>query len=79
MSGKRIIWWIGLGVLVIGLLLVFMIGTELYDGRLYGSRSAGITRAGTPLGYYVSVALQSFIAAMLSYIGIALLWADKKK
>jgi drug/metabolite transporter (DMT)-like permease len=80
MKERSKIWrWIGIVTLVIGLGLICMIGSEFYDGRLYGSRSEGITRADTPLGYYLGVVGQSFCALLLSYIGIASLMGNKKK
>jgi hypothetical protein len=62
--------WFGAGMIVIALMILTMLGFEIYDGRLEGSRSYGLTQVGTPFVFYLSTGLELFLGILLLAGGI---------
>jgi len=63
-------FWFGIGMIVIGLMTLMMFGFEVYDGRLEGSRSYGLTREATPFVFYLSTRIELLVAMGLLAGGI---------
>lgn len=57
-------------MIVIALMVLMMFGFEIYDGKLEGSRSHGLTRNGTPFVFYLSIGLELFLGILLLAGGI---------
>jgi len=63
-------FWFGIGMIIIALMILMMFGFEIYDGRLEGSRSYGLTREGTPFVFYLSIGSELFLSILLLAGGI---------
>lgn len=63
--------WIAIVALVLGVLLALMLYFEIKDGRLYGSKSDGMTLESHPVVFYIGTILQSIIVLILLFSGIA--------
>jgi hypothetical protein len=62
--------WFGVGMIVIALMILMMFGFEIYGGKLEGSRSYGLTRAATPVVFYLSTGLELFLGVLLLLGGV---------
>jgi hypothetical protein len=62
--------WFGIAMIVLALMILMMFGFEIYDGKLEGSRSYGLTRDGTPLVFYISTGLELFLGLLLFAGGV---------
>ena len=65
--------WIGIGAIALGLLLATMLVFEFIDGKLYGSKSEGMTLEAHPILFYVSTVIQAFVVVILLFSGISLI------
>jgi hypothetical protein len=70
MTSQKKNLWFGIGMIFIGLLTLMMFGFEIYDGKLEGSRSYGLTQAGTPFVFYLSTGLELLLGLVLLAGGI---------
>jgi hypothetical protein len=52
-------------MIVLAVMILTMFGFEVYDGKLEGSRSYGLTREATPFVFYLSTGLELFLAVLL--------------
>jgi uncharacterized membrane protein YhaH (DUF805 family) len=70
MDAKRKNFWFGIAMIIIALMILMMFGFEIYDGKLEGSRSYGLTQQGSPLVFYLSTGLELFLGILLLTGGI---------
>lgn len=64
--------WIGITALTIGVLLALMLIFETRDGKLFGSKSDGMTITSTPVTFYISIILQGLVVLLLVGTGISM-------
>ena len=70
MSDKKKHLWFGVAMIIIALMILMMFGFEIYDGKLEGSRSYGLTQQGSPFVFYLSTGLELFLGILLAAGGI---------
>jgi hypothetical protein len=70
MNAQKKNLWFGIAMIVLALMILMMFGFEIYDGKLEGSRSYGLTRTGTPFVFYLSTGLELFLGLLLLAGGI---------
>ena len=70
MDAKKKNLWFGIAMIVIASMILMMFGFEIYDGKLEGSRSYGLTQQGSPFAFYLSTGLELFLGILLLAGGI---------
>jgi hypothetical protein len=70
MTTQKKNFWFGIAMIILALMILMMFGFEIYDGKLEGSRSYGLTREGTPFVFYLSIGIEFLLAAGVLIGGI---------
>jgi predicted transporter len=78
-NDKKKNFWFGIAMIVLALMILTMFGLEIYQGKLEGSRSYGLTREATPLVFYLSTGLEFILSLLLITGGIYTLRQGLKK